>query len=275
MMKRIPLTLLLVTCLVLSCATTGPGGKKSLIIIPAAQEVGIGAGMAQEVEASEKLLADDQWQNYLSDVGQRIVKVCDRQDIEYHFKVIDSDQLNAFAAPGGYIYFYTGLLREMSDESEMAAVMAHEISHVVARHGVKRLQAALGVAMAYEIAFGGDGAGKATEAAIGIGMGLLFSGYSREAEREADRFGIYYMRKAGYDPNGALGMFEVLASYGGGGEPNVFEQLASSHPATQERIANARSQIAEMQPLSSGLERGRTKYQQMLKRLPPKAESGG
>jgi len=274
MMKRIPVTLLLVTCLLLSCATTGPVGKKSLIIIPAAQEVGIGAGMAQEVEATEKLLPDPLWQSYLNEVGQRIDKVCDRQDIEYHFKVIESDQLNAFAAPGGYIYFYTGLLREMGSESEMAAVMAHEISHVVARHGVKSLQAAMGVALAYEIAFGGDGAGQATETAIGIGMGLLFSGYSRSAEREADRFGIHYMLKAGYDPNGALAMFEVLASFGGGGEPNVFEGLASTHPATQERIANARSQIAEMRPLPSSLERGQTRYQQMLKRLPPKTKSG-
>lgn len=239
-----------------------------------AQEVSIGAGMAQEVENTEKILPDSLWQDYLNEVGQRIVRVCDRNDIEYHFRVIESDQINAFAAPGGFIYFYTGLLREMGSEAEMAAVMAHEISHVVARHGVKRLQTALGVALAYELAFGGDGAGQATEAAIGIGMGLLFSGYSRDAEREADHFGIHYMRKAGYDPNGALGMFEVLASLGGRGEPNVFEQLSSSHPATQERIANARVQIAEMQPLSSNLEQGTVRYQQMLKRLPPKAKSG-
>ncbi len=256
--------------LLLSCATTGPGGQKSFIIIPSGQEVEIGAGMAQQVEGTETILPDSVWQAYLNEVGQRIARVCDRQDIEYHFKVIQSDQVNAFAAPGGYIYFYTGLLREMDNEAEMAAVMAHEISHVVARHGIKRLQKALGVALAYELAFGGEGAGQALDAAIGLGMGLVFAGYSRSAEREADRFGIHYMAKAGYDPQGALGMFETLAELGNSGAPNVFEQLASSHPETQERIANATAQINEMQPLPAGLTLGESRYQQMLKRFPSK-----
>lgn len=254
----------------MSCATTGPGGKRSFIIIPTSQEVGIGAGMAKQVEASDTILNDQVWQDYLNEVGQKIVAVCDRRDIEYHFKVIQSDQVNAFAAPGGYVYFYTGLLREMGSEAEMAAVMAHEISHVVARHGVKRLQSALGVALAYQVAFGGEGAGEAMDAAIGMGMGLLFAGYSRGAEREADDYGIQYMVKAGYDPQGALGMFETLARLGGGGSSNVFEGLARSHPETQERIANARAQIASMQPLPSGLTMNESRYQKMLKRFPPK-----
>ena len=254
----------------LSCATTGPGGKTSLIVIPTSQEVGIGAGMAEQVEASDTILNDQVWQDYLTEVGQKIVAVCDRQDIEYQFKVIQSDQINAFAAPGGYVYFYTGLLREMSSEAEMAAVMAHEISHVVARHGVKRLQSALGVAVAYELAFGGEGAGKAMDAAIGMGMGLIFAGYSRSAEREADQYGIHYMVKAGYDPQGALGMFTTLARLGGDGSLNVFEGLASSHPETKERFANATSQIASMQPLPSGLTMNESRYQQMLKRFPGK-----
>ena len=254
----------------LSCATTGPGGKTSFIVIPTSQEVGIGAGMAEQVEASDTILNDQVWQDYLSEVGQKIVAVCDRQDIEYHFKVIQSDQVNAFAAPGGYVYFYTGLLREMNSEAEMAAVMAHEISHVVARHGVKRLQSALGVALAYELAFGGEGAGKAMEAAIGMGMGLVFAGYSRSAERGADEFGIHYLVKAGYDPQGALGMFETLARLGGSGSSNVFEGLSRSHPETKERIANATAQIALMQPLPPGLTFNKSRYQKMLKRFPEK-----
>jgi len=257
----------------LSCATTGPGGKKSLIIIPTGQEVGIGAGMAEQVETTETVLPDSLWQNYLDGVGQSIVRVCDRQDIDYHFKVIESDQVNAFAVPGGYVYFYTGLLREMDNEAEMAAVMAHEISHVVGRHGIKRLQQALGVALAYQLVFGGEGAGEAMDAAIGVGMTLVFAGYSRDAEREADQFGIHYMVGAGYDPQGAIGMFETLAELGGGDSSNVFESLARSHPETQERIANAHAQIAEMQ-LPAGLTLNESRYQQMLRRLPPK-KSGG
>lgn len=256
----------------LSCATTGPGGKTSLIIIPSSQEVAIGAGMAEQVEQSEKILDDSLWQSYLNDCGQKIVAVCDRRDIEYHFRVIESDQINAFAAPGGYVYFYTGLLQEMDNEAEMAAVMAHEISHVVARHGIKRLQTALGVATAYQLVFGEDGGSKVLGVAINVGLSLLFADYSRDNEREADSYGIHYMVKAGYHPDGAIGMFEKLAALGGGGDHNVFESLASTHPATKERIANARTQIAGMQPLPAGVTLGEARYQEMLKRLPPKKE---
>ncbi len=252
------------------CTTTGPGGKTSFIVIPTNQEVAIGAGMAKELARTEKSLPDTAWQKYLKEVGQKIVAVCDRQDISYHFTVIESDQVNAFAAPGGYVYFYTGLLREMKTESEMAAVMAHEISHVVARHSIKRVQSAMGVALAYDLVFGGDNPGAAVDAAINIGMGLAFAGYSRDAEREADRFGIHYMVKAGYEPAGAVAMYETLARIGSSGSAGVFEKLASSHPETQERIANAKLQISEMSPLPAGLVSGQTSYEYMLQRLPAK-----
>jgi len=254
--------------LLAACATTGPGGQKSLIIIPTSQEVSIGAGMAQQVEAEEKVLADPQWQAYINEVGQKIVAVCDRHDIEYHFTVIESDQVNAFAAPGGYIYFYTGLLKQMDSEAQVAAVMAHEISHVVARHGIKRLQTSLGVAAAYELVFGDEGASQVLGTAISAGMNLLLADYSRDNEREADQYGIHYMVKAGYDPAGALGMFEKLAALGAQqGEASSFEKLVSTHPETQERIANATKQIAEMKPLPPGLSSGTERYQSMKRRL--------
>lgn len=252
----------------LSCVTTGPGGKRSVILLSSAQEISLGASMARQVESNEKILDDPQWQSYLNEVGQRIVRVCDRKDLEFHFKVIESDQVNAFAAPGGFIYFYTGLLAEMDNEAELAAVMAHEISHVVARHSVKRIQKAMGVALVWELAMGDSQSGKALETAAGLGMGLLFAGYSRSAEREADRFGIAYMAKAGYDPNGSIGMFETLARLGGRQSQNFFENLSSSHPETNERISKAKAQISSMGVINSPLGLGRAKYQQMLKRLP-------
>jgi len=259
--------ILSISILVSGCATTGPGGKQSFIIVPVEQEVSIGAGMAEQVEQTAKIFPDQEWQDYLNRVGQKIVAVSDRKDIEYHFKVIESDQINAFAAPGGYIYFYTGLLREMENESEMAAVMAHEISHVVARHSVRNIQAAMGVAMAYELVFGDEGS-QARDLAIGIGMNLLFAKYSRDYEREADSYGILYMKKAGYNPNGAVTMFGKLAALGGSGGAGIFEAF-STHPESQDRIASAKSQIAGMQ-LSPQLITGTSKYNQMLKRLPVK-----
>lgn len=272
--KILPLILLTVSICLCSCATTGPGGKRSFIIIPTSQEVAIGSGMAEEIGKTEKTFDDLVWQKYLSEVGQRIVSVSDRKDIEYHFTVIESDQINAFAAPGGYVYFYTGLLREMNSEAEMAAVMAHEISHVVARHGIKRVQSAMGVQLAYTLIFGGDDAGEAVNAGIVLGMGLAFAGYSRDAEREADQYGIHYMVKAGYDPAGAVAMFETLGRLGGERSGNVFEKLSSSHPESQERAANAKDQISKLQPLPANLSLGRDKYQLMLKRIPPKHDGG-
>jgi len=253
--------------LLLSCAVTGPGGKKSFIIVPTSQEVAIGAGMAQELKETETELNDPEWQGYLTEVGRKIVAVCDRRDIEYHFTVIESDQVNAFAAPGGYVYFYTGLLREMKNESELAAVMAHEISHIVARHGIKRLQAAMGVGMAAQLILG-DQSSQVINAAVGVGMSMLFSGYSREAEREADKFGLQYQVRAGYHPDGFLGMFETLARLGEGGSSNIFEKLSRSHPETQERIANTEAQIAQMGTLPTSLDRGEARYKRMLARLP-------
>ncbi|MDF1543906.1 MAG: M48 family metallopeptidase [bacterium] len=251
-----------------SCATTGPGGKQSLIIIPTSQEVAIGAGMAEQVAQTEKELADSEWQMYLNEIGQKIVAVCDRQDIEYHFTVIESDQLNAFAAPGGYIYFYTGLIKEMHNEAELAAVVAHEISHVVGRHGIRRLQTALGVAAALELIAGDSESGAVLATAVNVGMGLLlFPNYSRNNEREADEFGMHYMIKAGYDPNAMVTMFDILAEKGGSAS-NVFEKLASSHPDTQERISNAQKGIQAVSPLPSGLTLGESRFGQMKQRLP-------
>ncbi len=267
MIRKLFLTLPLAAMLLLACVATGPGGKTSLIIIPSGQEVAIGAGMAQELAQSEKTLPDSSWQRYLNEVGQKIVAVCDRKDIQYHFTVIESDQINAFAAPGGYIYFYTGLLKEMDSESEMAAVVAHEISHVVARHGIKRLQATLGVAMAYELTLGGEDS-EIIHTAVNLGLGLLSAGYSRSNEREADDYGLTYLVRAGYDPSGMEGMLEKLAALGGRSSSSVFEKLASTHPETIERIRNTRAQVAGMNIDRSNLIVGRQHYRQMRARLP-------
>ncbi|MCP4685543.1 MAG: M48 family metalloprotease [bacterium] len=269
MIRKSLLILPLAAALFLACVATGPGGKTSLIIIPSSQEVSIGAGMAQELARSERIFPDSTWQRYLNRVGQNIVAVCDRKDIQYHFTVVESDQINAFAAPGGFIYFYTGLLREMDSEAEMAAVVAHEISHVVARHGIKRLQATLGVAMAYELALGNENS-EVLHTAVGLGLGLLSAGYSRSNEREADDYGLTYLVRAGYDPQGMEGMLQKLAALGGRSSSSVFEGLASTHPQTQERIQNTRAQIARMNVNSSNLTLGRQQYQQMRSRLPQK-----
>lgn len=258
------IALVAVFILLIGCATTGPGGKKSLILIDTATEVSIGQDADIQIREQNKMVTDQVWLDYVDSIGQNIVSKCDRRDIEYHFAIIDSNMVNAFATPGGYVYLYTGLLKAMDNEAEMASVIAHEISHIVARHGVKRLQAAMGAALLQQLVLGESS--DAINAAVGIALGLTFADYSRDAEREADTYGLMYMTAAGHDPDGAVTMFNKLADMSDG-SPNFFESLTRSHPETQERIANATAQIASLKNGQENLTLNADKYRQMKSRL--------
>lgn len=259
---------LIVGILLMGCATTGPGGKKSLILISDAQEVEIGKQVNQQVRAENTLVPDSLWQAYVTEVGEKIVKVCDRPNLDYQFYIIASDQVNAFACPGGFLYFYTGILRMMDNEAELAAVMAHEISHVVGRHSVKTIQAAEGGLQLLDLVLGQKSEGAAGQVSQMV-MGLALTGYGRSNELEADKFGVYYMEKAGYNPHGAETMFEKLAKASGGhGNRGFFENLTSSHPDTQERIRKVDDQIAAMPRTVDNLPKFEDRYALMKKRLP-------
>ncbi len=266
--------LLLTVFLVFSCATTGPGGEKSLILISERQEVTLGSQVAEQVQQQEQPLADQQWQEYLDRIGQRIVEVSDRKSLDYHFTVLHNDQINAFAAPGGFLYFYTGILQRMDSEDELAAVMAHEVSHVVGRHSVQAIQTAMGGTLLANLILG-DRINEEIGQITGLVFNLAMQGYSRSQEFEADEYGLMYMVDAGYNPNAMVTMFEKLAAMEGG-ERNVFEDLAASHPKTKDRIARMKAQIAAMPASVTGRPINRQQYQQMKNRLPePSPPEGG
>jgi len=168
--KIIILISLLSTLLLLFCATTGPGGKKSLILISTKQEVSLGKEFAQEIDSTNPISKDEILKSYVNQVGQKIAKISDRPDLKYHFSVIDTPIVNAFACPGGFIYIYTGLLNIMDNEAQLAGVIAHEISHIVARHGIKRLQKVLGLQILLSIALGESS--QLTQNAISAGVGI-------------------------------------------------------------------------------------------------------
>ncbi len=266
------LSLGIVVCLIaviLTCATTGPGGEKDLILISTAQEKQLGAEFDKQVRAQSEIYENESWNNYFNEIGQSIAAVSDRKDLDYKFTVIKSDDVNAFAVPGGYIYIYTGLLDVIENEAQLAAVTSHEISHVVARHSIKRIQQVMGIQILYQIVVG-EASSEALDAVIGLGLNVALSGYSREYEREADQYGVFYMEKAGYNPEGAIGLFSQLReAHGGASESrSFFENLFASHPETQERINNVEEQLGQYSQEVLSRDKNRNKYQQMKSLLP-------
>ncbi len=213
------------------------------------REIGLGKQLAQEVERSSKLIDDPVITEYVNRVGQNLVRNSDAK-VPFTIKVIDSDEVNAFALPGGFFYVNSGLILRAQEESELAGVMAHEIAHVCARHGTKQatkgdiIQIASIPAMIM-LPYGWAGYG------IYQGMNFLipmtFLKFSRDAEREADFLGLQYMYKAGYDPNSYVTFFERIQA-DEKRRPGTIGKAFSTHPPTQDRIENTQKEIARILP---------------------------
>lgn len=267
-MKNNSIHLLIVLILVMSllcyCATTGPGGKRSLILISTSQEVNIGKEFGEEVNRTNPISGDSILSAYVEEVGQKIVRLSDRADLEYYFSVIDTPVVNAFACPGGFIYVYTGLLKTMDNEAQLAAVLAHEISHVVARHSVKRLQQILGLQVLLSIALGESS--ELTQQAVSSGVGVLLQGYGRDNEFEADEYGTLYMQKAGYNPEGMVQLLEKLMEMSKH-DPGFFEKIMATHPPTEDRIQRVNRQIQGFGPSVKNLPFDQEQYQKIKDRL--------
>jgi beta-barrel assembly-enhancing protease len=186
---------------------------------------------------------------YVNRVGQNLVRNSDAR-VPFTIKVIDSDEVNAFALPGGFFYVNSGLILRAQEESELAGVMAHEISHVIARHGTKQATKAdimqIG-AMAAMIFVPYGWAGYGIYEGMNLAIPLTFLKFSRDAEREADFLGIQYMYKAGYDPNSYVTFFERIEA-DEKRRPGSIPKVFSTHPPTPERIADAQKEIARILP---------------------------
>ena len=267
-MKKPRINLWIVACLILlllGCATTGPGGKRSLILISTSQEVSIGESLVKDIESQQKVTDDSVLADYVNRLGQEIAGVSDRRDVEYHFKVLESPEINAFACPGGFIYVYTGLLKTMDNEAQLAGVLAHEIGHVVARHSVKRLQKALGLQVLLSIALGESN--ELTQKAVSAGFVVIMQGYSRKNEFEADYDGALYMTNAGYHPRGMVQLFGKFKEMEKGRKHSFVDQLLASHPPTADRIAKVEEHIRSFGLADRKLTYGEEKYQNIKSRL--------
>src|ERR1700688_1745138 len=212
-------------------------------------EIALGKSLAQEVERSSKLIDDPVVTEYVNRVGQNLVRNSDAQ-VPFTIKVIDSDEVNAFALPGGFFYVNSGLILRAQEESELARVMAHEISHLTARPRTKQTTKGeliqLG-AMAAMIVVPYGWAGYGIYQGMNLAIPLTFLKFSRDAEREADFLGIQYMYKAGYDPNAYVTFFERIQA-DEKRRPGTIPKFFSTHPPTPERISDAQKEIARILP---------------------------
>ncbi len=199
------------------------------------KEIAIGRRLAMEVEQQAKLVEDPVITEYVNRVGQNVVLHSDAK-VPFTIKVIDSDEVNAFALPGGYFFVNKGLILAADNESELAGVMAHEIAHVTARHAMENQGKGtlMNYGMLAGIIFGGPIVGAVLQNGGGIFGGLAMLKFTRGAEEEADKLGVQYLYASGYDPTGMSTMFEKLASKSKK-KPGSFAKLFSTHPQSIER----------------------------------------
>ena len=246
------LMLLAATLPLSGCSKNAVTGKSQLIFIPESQEIAMGLQAAPEVAAQfGGAVNDPTLQAYVQMVGKRVSDVSDRK-IPYSFLLLNSEVPNAFALPGGKIFVTAGLMSRMTNEQQLAAVLGHEIVHVAAQHGVKSMQNGVGLAVLVEIAGAVAGADKAAaaKAASQIAASMVSMKYSRSNEYDADKYGMKYITRAGYNPWGMPELLTILLNLSEK-EPSSLEAMFSTHPLSSKRIAEAKATIAA-DPLYKG-----------------------
>jgi len=210
-------------------------------------EIRMGKQYAMQVENSVKLVQDPVVNEYVNRIGQNLVRNSDAK-VPFTIKVIDSDEVNAFALPGGFFYVNSGLILAADEEAELAGVMAHEISHVAARHGMRQMtRANIAQLATIPLIFVGGGIGYGIYEAAGLGLPLTFMKFQRNFEAEADYLGLQYMYKTGYDPQAFISFFEKIQAKEKK-KPGTISKAFASHPQTPDRIAASQKEIATILP---------------------------
>ena len=247
------------------CSVNPATGQRQLALIGEQGEINMGRQADQQIVAQMGLYPDDGWQTYIQELGAQMAAKSERPDLPWTFRVIDDPIVNAFALPGGFIYFTRGILTYFNSEAELASVMGHEIAHVTARHGIEQQSKAqlAGIGLAVGAAVAGpeyrDLVGAANQ-----GLGLLFLKFSRDHEREADDLGLRYMIRDGFRPDEMPKVFETLervsAAQGAGRIPGWL----STHPDPGNRAERLRQQIAGLPPDPNRIKVNRDAYLEKL-----------
>jgi predicted Zn-dependent protease len=267
MLKHIFLGLILSTTLI-GCATNPVTGKNELMLISEEQELSIGGQQYAPARQSQggDYMVDLALTAYVSEVGNKLAAVSDRK-LPYEFKVLNNSVPNAWALPGGKIAINRGLLIELHSESELAAVLGHEIVHAAAKHSAKQMSKGMllqTAVMATAVSTQNSDYGSLAQLGAGLGAQLLSQKFGRDAERESDYYGMQYMVKAGYNPQGAVDLQRTFVKMQAGQSSNAFSALFASHPASEERVQNNLKLLAT---LPQGGTIGKERYQQKIAHL--------
>ena len=237
----------LVFPLVVGCSPSPVTGRKQLVLISTQQEIALGADAAPQFESQlGGKVPNRTLQNYVSRLGQKVAAQSERKGIPYEFALLGSDVPNAFALPGGKIYVTAGLMRRLTHQRQLAAVLSHEVTHVAARHNVMGIQRQLGSAVLVELAgwAAGEDKQKTAQAAAQITTSMFYLRYSRSDEYEADKHGLRYMTRAGHNPWGMIELLETLQRLNDS-EPGLLGEMFRTHPATGKRIEQVKEIIEQ------------------------------
>ena len=238
------------------CAINPITGEEDLMFYPEDKDIAIGKKYAPEVEKQlDGKIANEDLQNYIDRIGQKIARVSQRPDLEYHFAALQDKSTNAFALPGGYVYVLRGMLEKLTSESQLAALLGHEIAHVVARDSMAALSRQHVIDVLMVAAIVGRAPGDAVRAA-GLTRLFLDLRYSREDEQEADLAGLAYMTAAGYDPHGAAELIQILE------DEHAVKQLEffSTHPSPRNRRQYITQEIENKYSGLTDLKTGKEDY---------------
>ena len=232
------------------CVENQALGRQQLLLVSEAQMTQLSASAWSQIRQQQKVSTDKTLNTRLKTVGPRLVNAAGLQNQPWEYTVFQGKEANAFVLPGGKVGFYEGIFKRMENDDQLATVLGHEIAHVAARHSAERYsqQMAAGVGMqAAQVALqSGDVSGAGTIAAV-LGAGLQFGvllPYSRTHELEADRLGVIYMAKAGYDPRQSLRFWQNMTAQRNGSAPPP--ELMSTHPSDTTRISALQTQLRSM-----------------------------
>ncbi len=207
------------------------------------KEIALGKSLAQEVERQAKIVNDPVIAEYVNRLGQNLVRNSDAK-VPFTIKVIDGEEVNAFALPGGFFFVYSGLILKADSEAELAGVMAHEIAHVAARHGTcQQTKGEMVQIGTIPLIFLGGWAGYGIRQGVSLLIPMGFLQFSREYEKQADYLGLQYMYKAGYDPTAFVDFFEKIETMEKR-KPGTMAKVFSTHPMTEDRIVASQKEIA-------------------------------